>query len=310
MNRMHNVKGARNIDIVVINWNSGYKTLNAIKPYMGYCSEIISCNVIVVDNASLDDSVKILKDQVNSLIENTSNLGFAKACNQAIKGSVADYILLLNPDTYSEPKVLETLVLILEHNSSIAIAGPQQRDNDNKILYSCGRFPTFTTSLFELTGLSKLFPGIFIPVPIMTDWDHSYDKMVDHVIGSYMLIKKQVVDEIGFMDESYFLYLEDMDFSKRIKDAGYLIHFTVKESIIHEGGGSGDNIQAKRLYYFLMSRKVYWKKYFGKIQEIILISVMIAIEPFLRIIDLSIKSKKFIVRPVLRAYYNFIKNSF
>ncbi|MEP6594837.1 MAG: glycosyltransferase family 2 protein, partial [Ginsengibacter sp.] len=203
----------KTVDIIVINWNSGSITLQAVAPYINYISSRICCNIIVVDNASTDDSLNLFKDRISNVIVNTKNLGFGKACNQAFARSNADYILLLNPDSLSEPRVLEELVSFLEKNPNYASTGPAQVDSQGKVLKTCGRFPTFKTALFEVLGLSKIFPKIFTPVPIMTDWDHMQSRDVDHVMGSYMLLRKSIIDKIGFMDDDYFVYMEDMDLS-------------------------------------------------------------------------------------------------
>ncbi len=248
--------------------------------------------MIVVDNASADNSVNFLKDQVIKLISNNKNVGFGKACNQAFYGSDADYILLLNPDTFSNPEVLENLVKFLETNSDYAIVGPSQIIKDGNLLRSCGRFPTFKTSLFDVLGLSKIFPQFFTPAPIMNDWDHLKSKDVDHVMGSYMLIRKSILDVVGLMDEDYFVYFEDLDLSKRINDAGFKTFYSNKYSIIHEAGGTGQKAEAYRLFYSLSSRYIYWRKHFRKIPWLILTIFSVAAEPPLRIIDSVIKRKK------------------
>lgn len=162
----------KKVDVIVVNWNSGNITMQAVAPYINYSSSTICCNVIVVDNASTDESPDLFKNKITKVIANTENVGFGKACNQAFNKSEADYILLLNPDTLSNPIVLEQLVAFLEKNPNYGVTGPAQVDKNGKILSTCGRFPTFKTSLFEVLGLSKTLPHIFPPVPIMTDWDH------------------------------------------------------------------------------------------------------------------------------------------
>ncbi|MEO8853032.1 MAG: glycosyltransferase, partial [Ginsengibacter sp.] len=166
----------KKVDIVVINWNSGELTMEAIAPYLNYNSSYISCNVIIVDNASTDGSINQLKNQANILIKNKENAGFGKACNQAYKECDGDYILLLNPDTVSNVQVLEGLVKFMENNPRYGITGPTQLVKPGSPLKSCARFPTFFTALYEILGLSKVFPRIFTPAPQMTDWDHLKSK--------------------------------------------------------------------------------------------------------------------------------------
>ncbi|MEP6950983.1 MAG: glycosyltransferase family 2 protein [Ginsengibacter sp.] len=292
----------KKVDIIVVNWNSGNLTMQAIAPYLGYSGSHIFCNVIVIDNASTDNSLTLFKNRVNNVIVNTQNLGFGRACNQAFNKSDADYILLLNPDTLSKPTVLEELVQFLEKNPEYGIAGPAQVDKNEHVLRTCGRFPTFRTALFEIFGLSKFFPEIFTPAPAMTDWNHLQSGDVDHVMGSYMLVRKSILDKIGFMDEKYFVYMEDIDLSKRINNAGFKAFYNNKCSIFHEGGGTGQNLKAERLFYSLSSRGIYWKKHLGKTSYFILTLFSFMIEPFLRMIDSLYKQKKLQFKIIGKAY--------
>ncbi|MEO6838865.1 MAG: glycosyltransferase family 2 protein [Ginsengibacter sp.] len=297
----------RKVDIIIINWNSGKQTMDAVAPYLNYKSANIFCNVIVVDNASDDDSSKLFEGRINKLIFNNKNEGFGKACNQAFAQSNSDYILLLNPDTLSHPSVLENLVEFLEKNPEYAVTGPQQRDRAGQVLKTCCRFPNFKRSLFEILGLSKVFPKIFTSFLIMTDWDHLQNRNVDHIMGSYMLIRKSVIDDIGFMDVDYFVYLEDVDLSKRINNAGFKSYYNSKYFIYHEGGGTGKKSEALRLFYSLSSRRTYWKKHLGEPKAFVLTSISLLTEPFLRVVDSIIKERKFGLKKIGKAYYWYIK---
>lgn len=299
---------SKNVDIIVVNWNSASLTLKAIAPYLNYNSKTITCNVIIVDNASSDDSVLLFEGKGLNVIYNTQNLGFGKACNLAYKESKADYLLLLNPDTVSSPETLEALVDFLESNSKYAVVGPRQVDEKGKVIRTCGRFPSFKTAFFDLLGLSKKFPATFTPAPIMSDWDHSSGKDVDHVMGSYMLIRKSVPDKIGFMDDDYFMYMEDLDLSKRISEAGYKTYYYSDYSIYHECGATGESVKSQRLFYSLVSRRIYWKKHFGKMKTAILTFLSLTVEPLLRIMDFSIKERRLVIRPITEAYKKYISS--
>jgi GT2 family glycosyltransferase len=300
----------KKVDIIVVNWNSGKQTLKAVTPYLNFKSAVICCNVLVVDNASTDDSSQLFKGRLNNVIYNTKNEGFGKACNQAFHKSNADYILLLNPDTLSDPTVLENLVQFLEKNPEYAETGPQQHDHNGLVLKTCCRFPNFKRSLYEVLGLTKVFPKLFTSFLIMTDWDHLQSRDVDHVMGSYMLIRKSVIDQIGFMDDDYFVYLEDVDLSKRISNAGFRSYFNSDYSIFHESGGTGQKSETQRLFYSLTSRRIYWEKHLGKTKTFILTSFSIMVEPFLRVIDSLIKERKLGIKKIGKAYYCFIKKIF
>ncbi len=298
----------KKIDIIVVNWNSGILTKQAIQLYINYQSDIIDCRVIVVDNASNDNSVALLKNTVQNLIVNTRNVGFGKACNQAYNNSTADYILLLNPDTRSEISTLENLTLFLENEPAYAVTGPKQIDENGNTMRTCARFPSFKTALFEITGLSKIFPKLFTPAPIMTDWNHGQSRDVDHIMGSYMLIRKSVLDRVGFFDDDYFVYGEDLDLSRRISNAGYKSFFNSNYSIYHKGGETGHKETALRLYYSLTARRIYWKKHLAYKNYITLVILSVLIEPFLRIINSLVKEKKLQLKIIGKAYWLYVKN--
>ncbi len=298
---------SKKVDIILINWNSGKKTLEAVAPYLNYKSADICCNVIVVDNASSDDSSQLFSGRIKNVIYNKKNEGFGRACNQAFELCNGDYILLLNPDTISSPLVLENLVCFLEINPEYAVTGPQQHGFDGIVLRTCCRFPNFKRSLFEVLGFSKLFPKQFTSSLIMKDWDHLQSKDVDHVMGSYMLIRKSVIDKTGFMDDDYFVYLEDVDLSKRINNAGFKTYYRSEYSIFHEGGGTGQKSEVQRLFYSLSSRRTYWKKHLGKTKSFTLTFFSIMVEPFLRVIDSLRKERKPGLYKISKAYYCYIK---
>lgn len=294
------------VDIIVINWNSGAMTLKAVRPYLGYESDSIQCNLFIVDNGSTDNSAILLKD-AGHFISSPTNLGFGKACNLAYPFCKGDYILLLNPDTESSPEVLENLVQFLEAHRDYAVTGPQQHNYKGTVLRTCARFPKVGTALADLLGLSKIFPRIFTPVPVMIDWDHNKSADVDHVMGSYMLIRKSIIEQVGFMDDAYFVYFEDLDLSKRISAKGLKTFYNKENSIMHAAGGTGDKAQANRLFYSINSRRIYWKKYFNPVAYILLSFLSLTIEPVLRSIDLTIKEKALPLRVIPNAYYRYLK---
>lgn len=301
----------KNVDIIVVNWNSGILTKQAIEPYINCQSNTINCKVIIVDNASSDDSVAVLKDIVPNLLLNKQNVGFGKACNQAFENSNADYILLLNPDTRSNISTLENLVIFLEKNKpDYAVTGPMQLEDNGNTMRICGRFPSFKTALFDISGLSKVFPQIFTPAPIMTDWDHQESRDIDHIMGSYMLIRRSVLDQVGFFDEDYFVYAEDVDLSKRISNAGFKSFYNSKYSIYHKGGGSGNKETSLRLFYSLTGRRIYWKKHLTYGSYITLVILSLLIEPFPRLINSMIKERKLQLGIIGKAYWLYLKKIF
>jgi GT2 family glycosyltransferase len=266
--------------------------------------------VIILDNASTDDSLNILSQKADLFIQNAQNLGFGKAVNKGMEEGKGKYVLLLNPDTKSSFQVLEKLVEKIEANPLCASIGPQQRDENDKILRTCGRFPNFLTSLYDLIGLSKLVPGIFKPAPIMFDWDHKTSRIVDHVMGSYMLLRRSALEQTGYFDDDYFVYYEDLDLSIRLKKMGYYSYFDSSVSIQHEGGGSGQSVKAKRLFYSIDARRIYWKKHLNSVSFLFLVFISFIAEPGLRLFSTLFGKDKANVFEIIKAYKLYLKSIF
>ncbi len=122
-----------------------------------------------------------------------------------------------------------------------------------------------------------------------------------------MLIRKSVLEQIGFFDDDYFVYCEDVDLSKRISNTGFKSFYNSKYSIYHKGGGTGNKETALRLFYSLTSRRIYWKKHLSKINYHTLTTITIIVEPFLRLIDSLFKEKKLRLKLIVKAYLMYIK---
>jgi len=231
------------LSIVIVN----YKT----KAFLQKCltsiekSEKIGiAEVIVIDNASNDGSIEMLKQEFPSVkfIINQTNVGFAKANNQGIKLAKAKYILLLNPDTIIFPKTLSKATEFLDNNQNVGVVTCYVELADGKIDPACNRgFPDPWTSFTYFVGLEKLFPKSrsfgryhlgWLPLNTIHE--------IDTPSGCFYMIRKSVIDEVGLLDENYFLYYEEVDWSYRIKQKGWKIYFLPDVKIIHyKGTASG-----------------------------------------------------------------------
>ena len=272
------------IDIIIVNWNAGNSLKEAIESVIKIEEKKLKLNFIVVDNASTDKSIESIGHLNVKILHSAKNAGFGKACNLALPHCNGNYILLLNPDTQSSSSALLALVEILEKNEDIGVVGPQQVNETGKVARTCCRFPTLQTAIWDLTGLSKMMPKTFTPAPIMIDWPHDATRYVDHVMGSYMLIKRKAIDLAGFMDDRYFVYYEDVDLSKRIHEKGFKILYTADVQIFHEGGGASKTIKAKRLAYSLQAKINYWHIHFSRVSFLIATTLTLTVEPVARIL--------------------------
>jgi len=275
------------MDIIIVNWNSGGQLRDCLESVTNAANQdTFKLNrVVVVDNASWDGSADKLEDLrlPLSLIRNTKNRGFASACNQGVKGSEADYLLFLNPDTYLDGGLFAKPLIFMEKSFSqeIGIVGIQLLDDNNKIARTCARFPTPARFFSKMLGLDRLFPHAF-PSHFMSEWDHQESREVDHVMGAFFLIRRFVFEELGGFDERFFVYLEDLDFSFRARQAGWRSFYLADAKAHHKGGGTSEKAKAMRLFYSLQSRIFYSYKHFGWWSATSLTLGTLLIEPLAR----------------------------
>ncbi len=278
---------ATSIDIIIVNWNSGEQLRMCIE-------SIVFCNkdnyelnqIVVVDNASSDGSMDKLNvfDLPLSVIANAENLGFAVACNQGARGSEADYLLFLNPDTrLFENSLIKPLTFMEQpDNHNIGIAGIQLVDENCRIARTCARFPMPIMFLSKMLGLDKLFPQYF-PSHFMSEWDHGETCQVDHVMGAFFLIRRQLFESLGGFDERFFVYLEDLDLSWRTHKAGWKTIYLADAQAYHKGGGTSDQVKATRMFYSLRSRILYGYKHFDWFSATLLMAGTLFVESLSRL---------------------------
>ncbi|UAY52249.1 glycosyltransferase family 2 protein [Ferruginibacter albus] len=291
------------IDIVIVNWNSGDFLKKCIKSVFTEKNINLINKVIVIDNASKDNSLEgLVKNDKLVFIKNEQNLGFAKACNQGFEISDAAYVLLLNPDAQLLEATLQDCYQYMEAHSSIDILGCQLLDDDNNITASCGRFPTPKSFFYRSLGLTNLFPKVFTPPELMYDWDHLESRYVDQIIGAFMFIRKNVFEKIGYFDERFFVYSEELDFSKRLANAGGKSYYNADIKAIHSCHGSTDSVKAYRLFLNNRSRLLCAKKHFSKSGYLLTLISTLFFEPVSRIFFSLIKFKFREIIDIVKAY--------
>ncbi|HED33223.1 MAG TPA: glycosyltransferase family 2 protein [Gammaproteobacteria bacterium] len=282
----------RCVDIVIVNWNSANQIGECLSSIGRFNTGNIS-KVVVVDNGSSDGSADNFSDfsYCDSLqievVRNADNRGFARACNQGAVLCNADYILFLNPDTKLFEKSLVVPVAFMEDptNKNVGICGIQLVDKKGRVARTCANFPTLARFIAQAMGLNKI-PGLKGTGGHMDDWDHCSEKRVDHVIGAFFLVRKNLFEALSGFDERFFVYLEDIDFSFRAGQQGWKTLYLSDAQAFHEGGGLSKQVMAKRLFYSLRSRLLYGFKHFSWWQAWLLVGVVLLIEPFVRTVFL------------------------
>jgi len=271
------------IDIVTVNWNAGNQLKDCLDSIIAHDTNQVS-NIIVVDNGSTDGSA----DAVESLpgvqvIRTGKNLGFGAACNIGAAAANSPYILFLNPDTKLEANSLSVPLAFMEapESASVGICGIQLMDGQGQVGRTCARFPTLGRLVSSALGLDKL-PGLKGLGIHMQDWDHLSSSDVDHVMGAFYLIRREIFEQVGGFDERFFVYMEDVDLSKLVNDAGWHSHYLTEAQAFHAGGGTSRQVKVHRLFYSLRSRLLYGFKHFPRWQAWLLVVVTNLFEPFTR----------------------------
>ena len=254
------------LSIIIINYNAEkllQKCLNSVYAE----TKRMSFDIWVVDNNSIDASVPMVRQcfpQVN-LIENKENVGFARANNQAIAKCAGDYILLLNPDTLILQNAIEKAVGFMDKNPAVGICGGKVLNEDGTLQLACRRsIPTPGVAFFRLTGLSKLFPNSKITAKYnMTYLDPDSPHQVDAVSGAFLMIRKEVVNGIGLLDERFFMYGEELDWCLRAKKAGWTIMYYPDAKIVHYKGECSRFNHRKSAFEFYRSMYLFHNKHFA-----------------------------------------------
>lgn len=274
------------IDIVLVNWNAGSQLAEAVTSIIRYHHGLVS-SVIIVDNASSDDSLARVEALGNlpfpiQIVRNTENRGFGAACNQGAALAGSEYLLFLNPDAAFYKNTLPKTLAYMQNpsNATVGICGVQLLDEVGKVSRSCARFPTALGFMAHATGLNRLFPRLG---HVMAEWDHGQTRQVDHVIGAFFLVRRDLFEMLGGFDERFFVYLEDVDFSYRVRRAGWHSVYLADVQAFHAGGGTSGRVKAKRLFYSLQSRLLYGFKHFRPWQAWGLLFTTVIVEPWSRL---------------------------
>lgn len=282
------------LSIIVLNYNTRELLKNCLKSVadgIRSLTEVPKIEVIVVDNGSTDGTINELKklqapSSNMALIESKKNLGFAAGNNLGIRKAQGKYILLLNSDTVIEHNTLSEMFSFMEKNPDVGVATCRVELSNGKIDPACHRgFPTPWASLTYFMGLEKLFPKTrlfgqyhlgFLPM----DKPHE----IDSPTGAFYLIRKKVIDKVGLLDEDYFMYGEDLDWSFRIKQAGWKIMYYPYVKITHfkkQSGRAKDKGELREetdKYFYETMKTFYQKHYANKYPPIINSLIMMAIE--------------------------------
>ncbi|WZL73650.1 glycosyltransferase family 2 protein [Clostridiaceae bacterium 35-E11] len=255
------------LSIIIVNYNTKELTKQTLNSIFTKTHNFLY-EVFVVDNASTDDSIEMIQEEFPQvkLIQNAQNLGFSKANNIAIRQSKGRYILLLNSDTVVIDDCLEKCIQHMDKHVNIGALGCKVILPDGNLDLACKRsFPTPEVSMYRILGLSKLFPkskkfGQYN----LTYVDENEIHEIDCLVGAFMMIRREVIEAVGLLDEDFFMYGEDVDWCYRMKEAGWKIVYYPKAQIVHYKGGSSKKKNPKLIYEFYRAMYLFYNKHYKR----------------------------------------------
>jgi O-antigen biosynthesis protein len=255
------------LSVIIVSYNVRYfleQCLNSVRK----ASENIDCEIFVVDNNSVDGSCSMISLQFPevSLIRNPVNAGFSAANNQAIKLAKGKFILLLNPDTVVEEDTFTKCLRFMKETPGSGAIGVKMINGSGKLLPESKRsLPTPQTAFFKMSGFSLLFPkSRLFNKYYLGHLDSSKTSEAEIISGAFMFIRKEALDKTGLLDESFFMYGEDIDLSYRLIKAGYKNYYYPDVKIIHYKGESTKKENINNTVYFYKAMIIFTKKHFEK----------------------------------------------
>jgi GT2 family glycosyltransferase len=251
--------------IIIVNWNT--------PDYLSACLDSVlvelsawpegSVETYVVDNASADHSVNLVREQYPwvKLIENATNVGFARANNQAAQITTGRNLLLLNSDTELHPGALRTMVTFLDTHPQAGAVGARLLNSDGTLQESAHPAPTLGRELWYLCHLDKLHPIAIYP---MEEWPIDQPRSVEILKGACLMFRQTVLDEVGLLDEDYFMYSEEVDLCKRTLQAGWLLYWEPRAVVVHHGGRSTEKVAFSMFMHLYKGKIMYFRKRHGR----------------------------------------------
>jgi GT2 family glycosyltransferase len=274
MQRIETVK----LSIVIVNWNT--------RELLAQCLESIydplsrkDIEVFVIDNASSDGSSEMVKEwfpQVR-LIENEQNVGFARANNQAIHSCESRYILLLNSDTIVKPHAFHELVSFMDTHPDVGACGARLLNPDGSLQYSCSPAPSLVGEFKRLFHLPGVRPDGYY---LMQEWDQNLARQVDVILGACLMLRSEVLDQVGMLDEDYFMYSEEVDLCHRIKVAGWGLYWVPQAQVVHLGGQSTRQVSEAMFLRLYQAKLIYFRKQHGRWQAFLYKLIILAAASF------------------------------
>lgn len=263
------------VSVIILSYNTKDLLHDCLQAVYGSKDvDINDIEVIVVDNNSSDGSWEIVSKKFPQvkLIRNKINVGYSAGNNIGIKAASGSYLLLLNSDVIVEPQTVKNMVDFIKKDSTIGAATCRVELPDGKLDWACHRgFPTPWNACTYFAGFEKLFPHSRVFAGYHQGWKNlSKPHDVDVIVGAFFLIRREVIEKVGLLDEQFFMYGEDIDWCYRIKQAGFRIMFNPESKVLHYKKQSGrarsqeTGVRNKADYHFVYTMEQFYRKHYMK----------------------------------------------
>ncbi|MDD5644469.1 MAG: glycosyltransferase family 2 protein [bacterium] len=287
----------KDVSIIIVNWNAGQCLLDCISSIYRYIYNEVKIEIIVVDNNSEDESVSKVKTEYPTIqiVENKKNMGFAFANNQGFKLSSGEYVLCLNPDTVAQDSSLLKMLEFMRENIEIGITAPKVLDEHLSVCTSVIRHPTLYSELLKVLCPNRKNTRELLP----KDFDYEKSSVVECVSGCCMMFRREAVNKIGFFDQDFFMYSEDIEICMRMKKNGYSVFYYPYAQIMHRGAKSAAKNHGIAIHSYISSYIILRKLYgFGisYIYKIFVVFVSIAKIIILAIFSLARNRKYYLFK--------------
>jgi GT2 family glycosyltransferase len=258
------------LSVLIVNWNVRDLLRDCLRSIERGRGDL-AVEVIVVDSASADGSAAMVAAEFPwvRLLPQAENVGFPRGNNIALAQARGDYLLLLNPDTVVLDDALPVLVDYLRRHPDVGAVGPQLLNPDGSVQSSRRRFPTLATGFVESTWLAGIAPGelrryyaLDLPDAVTAD--------VDWLVGACILVRRAVYERVGGLDEGYFMYSEELDWCRRIKEDGWRVVYHPAARVVHHVGKSSEQAVTARHINFQRAKLRYFRKYHGRVATVVL----------------------------------------
>jgi GT2 family glycosyltransferase len=256
------------VSVIIVNWNTRDILRDCLRSVYEQ-TRGISFEVIVIDNASSDGSVAMVKAEFPQvvLIENRDNRGFAAANNQGMAIARGRYCLLLNSDTVVLDGAIQKTIAFADQHPKAAVVGCRVLNRDLTLQPTCFMFPSVLNMFLSMSYLYKAFPrSRFFGREFMTGWNRNDIRSVETVTGCFMLVRREAIEPVGVMDEGFFMYAEETDWCRRFQQAGWVNLFYPDAHIIHLGGQSTQQIKPQMTLQLRAGILQYIRKHDGGIR--------------------------------------------